>query len=578
MSTNARKKCVLKNIEDEEQLIYPHIEISDTDFVFVGRSPQYKLRDETVSRKQLKAKADFNRKCIVFEVLGANPSTLNEVECEKNKEYRAKHGDIIQLIPDKFPYKVHFENVDDNTMDENANDSTIDSTKVNVNGSTNGNAASDSNEKVAKTITESTKKPKRRRIMDSEDDLFEDVVPSASKRQKSLEADKAPFADTDAWKSYSKGELIVYTTADCVAASKIAAYDLDGTLITTKSGRVFPSNMDDWQFAFGTVKSTLSTQHANNHKLVIFTNQSGISIGKFSLKDFRKKIENVVGKIALPMQVFIATSNSRFRKPMTMMWRALSLDNGINIDMSKSFFVGDAAGRPESRVPKRKKDHSAVDRLFAKNLQLQFFTPEEHFLKQPKPQWTEPNFNPQDVLKNQPDSLLSPANSQLTSDTSELIIMVGIPGSGKSSFCKNHLASAGYVIICRDKLHNMTKCKSQCQEYLAKGKKVVIDNTNCKPEDRKHFIKIAKDRHVKCRCFVMKITPIHAEHNLQFRELLDSERAKISKVTFNTFKKYYTKPTKSEGFDEIVNVNFVPTFQNDDEKALYGSYLLGSYE
>lgn len=42
-------------------------------------------------------------------------------------------------------------------------------------------------------------------------------------------------------------------------------------------------------------------------------------------------------------------------------------------------FVGDAAGRPENKMLKTKKDHSTADRLFAINIGIKFFTPEEHF-------------------------------------------------------------------------------------------------------------------------------------------------------------------------------------------------------
>lgn len=54
-------------------------------------------------------------------------------------------------------------------------------------------------------------------------------------------------------------------------------------------------------------------------------------------------------------------------------------NEGLTVDKQESFYVGDAAGRPEISK-KRKKDHSCADRLFALNIDIQFFTPEEHFL------------------------------------------------------------------------------------------------------------------------------------------------------------------------------------------------------
>lgn len=57
----------------------------------------------------------------------------------------------------------------------------------------------------------------------------------------------------------------------------------------------------------------------------------------------------------------------------------LQQNQKIKIDKNESFFVGDAAGRPVNTVLKTKKDHSAADRLFAINVGIKFFTPEEHF-------------------------------------------------------------------------------------------------------------------------------------------------------------------------------------------------------
>ena len=45
-------------------------------------------------------------------------------------------------------------------------------------------------------------------------------------------------------------EIHVMTTIGCEPRSKIAAFDMDGTIICTKSGRVFPLNIDDWQLLY----------------------------------------------------------------------------------------------------------------------------------------------------------------------------------------------------------------------------------------------------------------------------------------------------------------------------------------
>lgn len=38
----------------------------------------------------------------------------------------------------------------------------------------------------------------------------------------------------------------------------------------------------------------------------------------------------------------------------------------------------------------------------------------------------------------------------------------------------------------------------------------------------------------------------------------------------------YVEPSEKEGFAEIVRVNFVPEFKNDEQETLYNTYLLDS--
>jgi len=84
---------------------------------------------------------------------------------------------------------------------------------------------------------------------------------------------------------------------------QVAAYDMDGTLIKTKSGLVFPKDCNDWQLLYPDVPGKLKQLHLKGYKIVIFTNQAGLSTGKFKISDFKRKIENVVQKIGVPIQV-----------------------------------------------------------------------------------------------------------------------------------------------------------------------------------------------------------------------------------------------------------------------------------
>ena len=112
------------------------------------------------------------------------------------------------------------------------------------------------------------------------------------------------------WEDVTKTtELQIMTCKGCESKPKIAAFDMDGTLITTKSGRVFPLNPQDWKLLYEPqVKQTLQKlHHEDNYKIVIITNQAGIGTGKLSKNDFRSKVESIVNSIQVPLQLFAAT-------------------------------------------------------------------------------------------------------------------------------------------------------------------------------------------------------------------------------------------------------------------------------
>lgn len=107
---------------------------------------------------------------------------------------------------------------------------------------------------------------------------------------------------------------------------KIAAFDMDGTIITTRSGHVFPTDCNDWKINSLEISKTIRTLSENNYKIVIFTNQGGI--GRYNVDEisFKEKIENIFNEIKTPVQVFVATHNDIYRKPAPGMWNILVSD------------------------------------------------------------------------------------------------------------------------------------------------------------------------------------------------------------------------------------------------------------
>lgn len=104
-------RCFLENVNNNKRI--ESIELDSNCPVIIGRQPMYKIRNEFVSRSQLKVTFDMRKPYIRIETLGANPSTLNGVQMKRCEEYSAADGDIIGMPPENDPtYKVRFVSVD----------------------------------------------------------------------------------------------------------------------------------------------------------------------------------------------------------------------------------------------------------------------------------------------------------------------------------------------------------------------------------------------------------------------------------------------------------------------------------
>lgn len=366
---------------------------------------------------------------------------------------------------------------------------------------------------------------------------------------------------------------VVFTSKGVCPSCNIAGFDLDGTIIVTRSGKAFPEDADDWKICMPEIFNKLKDLQRDKFKIVFFTNQLGVARGKTEINDLMKKIENVVAKLQVPVQVFIATHEGRYRKPMTGMWENLQnqYNGGVSIDLASSFYVGDAAGRQVNWAPKKKKDFSCSDRLFAINIGITFKTPEEFFQGQkPTPLFKMPDFDPRKLSS---DAKLLCGDSKLTSDSKEVVLLVGFPASGKSHFATSLLAKKGYTVISRDNLGKWQACVKHAEQALVNSS-VVIDNTNLTKEERKRYVTVATKAGVPCRCFVFTTTVDHCRHNERFRQMTTKAHAKINEMIFNKIKKEYEEPSMNEGFTEIVNVNFVPRFSSKEEEITYRKFLL----
>ncbi|KAF1804956.1 polynucleotide kinase 3 phosphatase-domain-containing protein [Mucor lusitanicus] len=371
------------------------------------------------------------------------------------------------------------------------------------------------------------------------------------------------------WINALDSVLIAKPSVKETARSKIAAFDLDGTLIATKSGRVFAKDEHDWKWWDSVVPRRIEALHGEGFKIVIFSNQNGLNNDN-KIKGFQRKIESILRQVDSPVLVMAAMKKDKYRKPMTGMWEWLEHNNDdVSIDKSQSFYVGDAAGRADGWKPKYKKDHSCGDRKFADNINIAFHTPEEFFLKEAKADFQWRGFNAKEHIASSLP-LHTPESTPLAKEAeSEVIVCVGYPASGKSSFVKKHLVPKGYEYVNQDTLKTRDKCIAACQTALNQKKSVVIDNTNPDRATRALYIKLAQNANVPIRCFYFGDNEELSQHNNYYRAVHKPEEKRdvLSSIAFRTFKSKLQEPATVEGFEEVKRINFVFDGPDNEREA-----------
>ena len=132
-----------------------------------------------------------------------------------------------------------------------------------------------------------------------------------------------------------------------------------------------------------------------------------------------------------------------------------------------------------------------------------------------------------------------------------LIIFVGLPGSGKSTYYFAHFAGT-HVHVSKDLMKNLrdrdTQQTAMIEQALAAGKSVVTDNTNPSATIRAPLIAIGKRHGARIIAYYFDCSVKTALMRNQQRE---EGKGRVPKVAIFVTKKKLQPPALDEGFDEI---------------------------
>jgi len=170
----------------------------------------------------------------------------------------------------------------------------------------------------------------------------------------------------------------------------------------------------------------------------------------------------------------------------------------------------------------------------------------------------------------------------------ELIIMVGLPGSGKTTFCEQH---PKWTVLSKDAIRRTIFWCSYLEDYewyvrvifeilltsaLKSTKQVIcVDNTNVTKRERAFLVDAAVEADRKLIAYVMpllNLEELYEKKQQQLRELRKDHEIKVYGFPRSRFVKMYNgyeMVTKDEGFDEIRYVEYHEIKPPDEDIITY---------
>jgi predicted kinase len=139
----------------------------------------------------------------------------------------------------------------------------------------------------------------------------------------------------------------------------------------------------------------------------------------------------------------------------------------------------------------------------------------------------------------------------------ECVILIGLPGSGKTSFYRERFADTHHHVskdLWPNAANREARQRREIQHALVEGRSVIIDNVNASAGDRAPLMTIARAHGAKVIGYFFVVTTRQAVA----RNAERTGRQRVPNVAIFTAAKRLNPPTFEEGFDELFRVELTP--------------------
>eukprot|EP00668_Euglena_longa_P001448 GGOE01001714.1.p1 GENE.GGOE01001714.1~~GGOE01001714.1.p1 ORF type:complete len:390 (-),score=75.53 GGOE01001714.1:165-1262(-) len=339
-------------------------------------------------------------------------------------------------------------------------------------------------------------------------------------------------------------------------SSKIASFDLLHCLIVPEAAS------EGWKYTFDPAAERLARLNEQGYQVVVFTSISDLQKRRGGLpEDNLRFVELFVRHHAFPI-IAVVSGTLAHDRPSAAAFQIFreKMNAAVPPDGALSFHTAlrlSDTGAPLS---------TEGDEIFAKAAGVAFERMDVFFLGQPIAQPS-----PATVPVSRPRLLpiiLAGASP------CELLLLVGPPAAGKSTFAKRWLVPEGYLYVNQDLLGSREKCIEMARDILLRGQRCVVDNTNPDRLTRRYYVAMATKARAPVRALWMNTpVPLARRLNVMRHETQCGARRLLPEDAFAKYEARFEGPSLAEEFTEIHRVDF--EFCGD--KELQHKYLEGCH-
>jgi predicted kinase len=164
-------------------------------------------------------------------------------------------------------------------------------------------------------------------------------------------------------------------------------------------------------------------------------------------------------------------------------------------------------------------------------------------------------------------------NEIVENTTLDFIVLVGLPGSGKSTYITQLQKRKSYVVISTDDIFEELAAEVgvnytvafktfpykdveremfvRLKQALSQKKNIIVDQTNMTTKSRARKLSLVPPSYKKV-AVVFEVDPDELERRLSKRK--DETGKSIPKNVVDSMRVSYQRPSKTEGFDELIDV------------------------